>query len=113
MMKNNLIFVPNQSILTDSSIIAIPGYGTPSVPTWSLETQLEMHLKDLEGIGRIHIFSYNYDSVVEGSFSWQMLLDRGNELLTLLLESRQQQACSTQNQQLQRKQRIDVMSIAQ
>lgn len=63
-----------------NSVIAVPGYCTPPVSTWSITDELEQAATLVGSVSHLHVYGYQpaYEAVED--LSWDSLLKAGNHL---------------------------------
>lgn len=68
-----------------SSIIAIPGFGTLAAAHWQHEALLErLSAATVNAVFRF--YAYDLQDTFEGKFSWSHILEKGTELVNVLLD---------------------------
>lgn len=70
----------SQSYLLSYSIIAVPGYGTPPVQTWNMESELQDAAISVNSLASLHMYIYQPGYEVSDDFTWDSFLKVGNDL---------------------------------
>ncbi|KAF2753098.1 tetratricopeptide repeat domain-containing protein [Pseudovirgaria hyperparasitica] len=79
---NNVIQLrPRDPVTIETSVIAVPGYGTPSIKKWKVNDELRRAATGVPSISTLHIFVHHpsYD-LGSDEFSWDQFLKTGNDL---------------------------------
>ena len=67
------------SLLTNASVITVPGYSTPPSSNWGVARELEEAALPVDSVSQLHLYTYE-PTIDSGVFSWESFMKRGSDL---------------------------------